>query len=54
MSSDDDDFAAILDLPPEKVKTELKKEIDIMVIMSVEEDIMNYRCEVVDTVTKLT
>jgi hypothetical protein len=41
MSSDDDDLAAVLDLPPVKVKTELKKEIDIMVIMSDEEDVMD-------------
>jgi hypothetical protein len=36
-----------------KVKTELKKEIDIMVIMSDEEDVMNNRCEVADTVTEI-
>ena len=36
-----------------KVKTELKKTIDIMVIMSDEEDVMNNRCEVVDTVTEI-
>jgi hypothetical protein len=53
MSSDDDDFATILDLPPVKVKTEQKKEINIMIIMSDEEDVMNNRCEVVDTVTEI-
>jgi hypothetical protein len=53
MSSDDDDFAAILNLPPVEVKTALKKEIYIMVIMSDEEEVMHNRCEVVDTVTEI-
>jgi hypothetical protein len=45
MSSDDDDFAAILDLPPVKVKTELRKRIGIKVIMS--------RCEMGNTVAEI-
>ena len=53
MSSGEDDLAAILDLPPVKVKTELRKGIDITVIMSEGEDIMNDRCEVVNTITEI-
>ena len=34
MSFDEDDLAAILDLPPVKVKTDLRKGIDMTVLMS--------------------
>ena len=53
MSSDEDDLAAILDLPPVKVKTELRKGFDITVLMSEGEDIMNDRCEVANTITEI-
>ena len=53
MSSDGDDLAAILNLPPVKVTTELKKETDMMVVTSDEEDIMLNRYEVADTITEI-
>jgi hypothetical protein len=53
MSSDEDDLAAILDLPPVRVKTELRKGINTTVLMSEGGDITNDRCGVVNTITEI-
>jgi hypothetical protein len=53
MSSDEDDLAAILDLPPVKVKTDLRKGIDMTVLMSEEEELKDDRCEVANTITEI-
>ena len=53
MSSDDDDLATILDLPPVKIMNVMKKDIEMMVVTSNEEDILHNRYEVDDTIMEI-
>jgi hypothetical protein len=53
LTSDDDDIAEILNLPPLKVKPELKTADDMNIDVADEDEEMDNSCEVVNTITEM-